>query len=1118
MLTIHKASAGSGKTYTLTKIYLKLLLGQKKEGSTEYSLANPDERNRHRSILAITFTNKATEEMKQRIVARLAELAENRKCQFLDYLCSELHCSEAQVRERARRALSDLLSDFGQFNVSTIDSFFQTVLRTFAREVNLQGGYEIELDEDHATFVGVSQMLASINRTDDGDPLERRHVAMLSTWLEAYMNYRIANGKQFNLFVRHSNLNGDMVSFVKNSMNETYKLNNKLITDYMADFGRLMRFSGALSQTIAIRSSRLKAIGTDVLSIIQQNDWSEKLYSYISGDAAKWAAKVYSITDSTTKAASDIEKRFKKNFRSEAGSADDSILTTLIAEATTLVAQLNFYSYILDHLYYLGLIGEAERFSQQYLRENNAILLSSTNEILRAIINDEEMPFIYERMGVRLRHFLIDEFQDTSRMQWLNLKPLVKESLATDADNLIIGDEKQAIYRFRNSDPDLIAIDVPRDFNRQSQIKGADIKENTNWRSSGTIVQFNNTIFTVLASMLNATGIYKNVAQQIKYKDLPGYVELHPYNADSEEPLAHMTQEIVRQLKAGYRQKDIAILVNRGAEGVVVVDYLLKAASEYPELASLKIITEEALKISASEVVDRIISVMRYVDAHLTVDHRKNSKLAAYELIAIISNRFQLLLSQGMSKADALTAAFETTDDSAESLAIEAATMKCFNLSSAVERIITRFVTDWEHRHHNIYLSALLDMVSDYSAHNAASLHSFLQWWDETGSGLSIAVPSNTDAVTVMTIHKSKGLEYPCVHIPFAEWRMKKLSRINWFETNTQATGGAISEFSTPDFDPDDVPPLIPMEPTQRFEGTSLEPQLARIAQEDIVDNLNKTYVAFTRASRELIVSYKYNPPKNKKSETIPHVGLLLNAAIRRANAAYVQTVTATEQLADGMLTELSSGIDEQNIFILGQPTTPKVDDEVEESRLQTKAVAMEPFYSSDNDSIWQMNSIEDIDKMEPRQRGIILHNIMSRIRHRSDIRRSVNKAVSDGDITAQEGDDVASRLEKALSHDKARGWFDNYVKLLNERGLNAYSKKKEKICHYRTDRVVWCDDGTICVVDYKFGDEEPESYKTKVRFYMNVIQRLYPECVVKGCIWWPFKDKFYDINPDDRK
>ncbi len=1114
MLTIHKASAGSGKTYTLTYTYIKLLLGQKSPGSEKYTLAPEAERNRHRSILAITFTNKATDEMKQRIVARLADIAEGCDSDesFTRNLCADLHCSPPQLQKRAAKALSELLSDFGQFNVSTIDSFFQTVLRTFAREVNLQGGYEIELDEDHATFVGVSQMLASINRETPVDDTQRRHVALLTNWLEAYMNYSIDNGKAFNIFVRRSSINSDLVRFIKDSLNEVYKLNSTVISDYIADFDRIIRFSEALGKTIRTIRKNIKQRGEDCSGIINEFGLEKKLNNWVYNDITHWCNGTYTATATTTAVADNPDKGLKAAFRSEVDSESYRKLIELLSPVPELIRRIKFYSYILDRLYYLGLIGEAERFAETYLRENNAILLSSTNSILRAIINDEETPFIYERMGIRLHHFLIDEFQDTSRLQWLNLSPLVRESLASDADNLIIGDEKQAIYRFRNSDPALIAQDVPHEFESVAEIRGNAPTENTNWRSAATVVQFNNTLFTTLASQLGTDEIYRNVAQRIKHKDLSGYVELFPYT-DSDDSLRHMADSIIRQLRAGYRQRDIAVLVNARNEGLRVVDFLLASAADQPELNGLKIITEEALKISSSPVIERIIGVLRYVDAHQSVDHRKGATPTANELVALISNRYHLYLSEGLEPSEALAKAFESPDNHAELLALEAASMKCFNLTSMVERIISRFVNDDERNRQNIYISALLDMVADFCAHNSASLHSFMKWWNEIGSQRSVAVPADIDAITVMTIHKSKGLEYPCVHIPFADWTMKKMSRINWFEVNTPAIGGCIPEFSDVPFAPDDVPPFIPMEPTVNFEGTSLEHQLNRIIAEEIIDNLNKTYVAFTRASRELVVGYKYNPPKNKTS-ALPHIGLLINSAVWRADSAFAKTVTAEKGLESDMLIPLQPHIDNNGLFVMGQPTTPE-NKPVSKSRVKESTVNIQPFYSADNDHIWKMNRIEDIDTMQqPRHQGIVYHSIMSRIRHRTDLRKSITQAVADGLIPTTEADALFEELRTALNNDKAHQWFDGFTRLLNERTIDVYSPRKKMICHYRPDRVVWCADGSIHVVDYKFGNEEPPKYVRQVQFYMRTLKKIYPNTPIVGCLWWPLHNRFIDVYP----
>ena len=388
-----------------------------------------------------------------------------------------------------------------------------------------------------------------------------------------------------------------------------------------------------------------------------------------------------------------------------------------------------------------------------------------------------------------------------------------------------------------------------------------------------------------------------------------------------------------------------------------------------------------------------------------------------------------------------------------------------------------------------------------------------MKWWDETGSERSLSVPSDIDAITVMTIHKSKGLEYPCVHIPFAEWQMKKLSRINWFEINTPPSG-CIAEFRTPDFDPDDVPPLIPMEPSQMMAETSLKEQFDRIVQEDIVDNLNKTYVAFTRASRELIVGYKYNPPKKAGTTSVKHVGLQIAEAIKIAGKAFVETRAAEARLNPDVLAELSPYIDDNGHFVMGSPTTPLKKEE-SATRVPVVNVAMDPYRSADNEHIWKMNKIDDIELMQtPRRQGIVYHTIMSRVRHASDLPRSVRQAVADGLITDTEATELTARLQEAIADEKASMWFNGFKRLLNERTMHAYSKKKNAVYNRRPDRIVWCADGSIHIVDYKFGNEEPPKYISQVNYYMYIIGKLFPGVPVKGCLWYPLQRKFIDVTP----
>ena len=1110
MLTIHKASAGSGKTYTLTYSYIKLLLGEKV--NDKYRLS--DESNRHRSILAITFTNKATEEMKQRIVSQLGKLATNAECDYRSQLCKDLNCSEEQLRVHAEKALGSLLADFGMFNVSTIDAFFQTVLRTFAREANLAGNYEVELDETNNIMVGINEMLSSINRVSDSDSSRSVRTRMLMAWLEQYIRYQAEQGKSYNIFVRKSHFSGELVKFIKNSLNETYKLNSEVIDNYLSDSSRLQRFTKSLSDASKSIKKNLVEQSKQLIADFEAIGTWNTVGHFIRPSIEGWANRVIKIPAKSVVAATvDVSKRYMAKYREGYDVNLDNKLQSVLQYAVDNIRYLLFYEYLLRYIYNLGIIGEAEFYATEVQKENNAILLNNTGTILQKIINQEEAPFIYERMGVRIKHFLIDEFQDTSKLQWLNLSALVKESLANGHDNLIIGDEKQAIYRFRNSDPQLLIHDVPTEFSRNSIIKGQKLSENTNWRSASEIVRFNNTLFTAMASSLGVSDIYSNVVQRVHHKDRKGYVSFAPYT-DKEEALDRMTENIVRELKMGYRQRDIAIITRFGNEGAMAVEHLLKAKSSVPELSDLKIVTDEALIIGNAPAVKLIVSVLRFIDEHLVLKHNNTSK----DNLASIINRYQYFRSKGVDNSDAIKMAFSGEDEEPDRLAMEAARMECMNIPSVVERIIHRHLKEESVRdEQNVYISAFMDLVIDFNNRSDSDLHSFIKWWDETGCGLSLSVPDELDAIRVMTIHKSKGLEFPCVHVPFADWRMQKMSDNFWFDMRSPDGKGFIEEFNNEYFSSEDIPPFIPLRVNKDImQASSLKPQYDRILADEGTDSLNVTYVAFTRAGAELICSYeavKNSTDSSKRGELT--VAKMLVEAFSVANEAFCSTLTAERGLEPDMLVPLSPNVTD-GVFELGSQVISK-----SEEKNKMTMVKMPLYYSLDNDGIWQMSEIEDLTDMErPRQRGLILHSIMSDIRSLDDVGRAVKRRAMRGYLDYSDIPEYTKMLEDALSDERTGIWFKDFRRVVRERPVTTYKKIKdkdnqfkEKRVNYRPDRVVWTSEDTIDVIDFKFGDEEPEEYFSQVRGYMWLMRHSFPGTKVRGFLWYPLRHIIHEVK-----
>lgn len=1091
MLQIHKASAGSGKTYTLTYNYIKLLLGEKKP-SGEYALSAA--RNRHRGILAITFTNKATDEMKRRIVAQLAALAgiTDKKSDYADRLCRELGCDEEKLRHSAGVALSSLLADFTNFNVSTIDSFFQVVLRTFAREAELTGNYEVELDDANAVLIGVNELLTVLNRLSRAELRQSPEKKALVGWLTRYMKIRIQEGKTFNVFNRGSSLNAEIVKFMQNAFSEEYRLNANEIDAYLSDYGKIVKFSSALSDAKKKREEDFSGYAAARYAALQSMADIDMMSAHLRKNLERWAAGEMKITDYAYTCLENREKRFKKKY--VPSPEVDALIDDLLAEAVRFFGDTLLYAKLESEIYKLGLIGAVNRQVNELQNENNAILLRDTSDILRRIISEDEAPFIYERLGVRLNHFLIDEFQDTSRLQWENLSALVRESLSTGNDNLIIGDEKQSIYRFRNSDPDLLMKDVPQEFADRLELHGNIPEENTNWRSAREVVQFNNTLFRLITSAVGLDDIYANVVQEVAKKDLPGYVAAVPYDED-EETLGCMLKEIKRQLAAGYKQGDITVLTATRNEGARVVEYLLQHKINDPELSSLQVMSEDSLIIGGARAVQLIVAVMRFIDSYRSgTDGEKNAERLTVEEF---EKRFRYYSAEGMPRADAIASAF-AGDADISGLMVDAADMECISLPSLVERIIERCVSTELCKSENVYISAFQDKIIDFCERPGADLQSFIAWWDESGRHAALDTPTEVNALRVMTIHKSKGLEFPCVHVPFVDWTLSSGKRLIWFDLRPESGKLAWNPFESAYFNQEDVPPFMPLNISSDLASTALSPQYNESCRKEWVDTMNRAYVAFTRAAKELIIGYK-TPPKAGKSITVSQ---LMEDAFTRADYAWKETV-APGSIA---LAALKDALTEEGGLRFGSPTRPAA------GKAQERMLPLPDYYTYDNAHIWDMSCIEDIaDMSRPRQRGIVLHGIMSRIRTAADIHRAVRKAVVNGNLPEEDEESYENFLTEALSRESVSRWFDNVVRVLNERPFIVDGKNGSE--RYRPDRVVWTQSGTIDIIDFKFGEEEPKKYFAQVRRYMRHLSEMFPGETVNGYLWYPLAKKIVKVN-----
>lgn len=1099
MLNVYKASAGSGKTYRLAYEYIKMLLGRRSNSGPHYQFYN-SYNNSHRRILAVTFTNKATEEMKQRIVKQLEVLAHHTsKSEYCKDLCKAFNCGEAQLKTQAEQVLQQLLHDFSYFNISTIDSFFQQVLRAFAREVGLQGSYDVEMDSDYVTLAAIEQMFGELDTNEEQ-----------LNWLKNYAEENIHNDGSWNIFG-----SSDISALAKHLNKEEYKkyreklaeLNLKTYQEYIK---LLTEHRDKIRSNIIAEALRvIEAIGNEgITAEVFSRGWIKCVYTIVQSDVQVSEKEWDKAIQDFLKYCSKPEAWFAKTKLKKHPLGPEGLATNLKPAFDALKDKIDetYTEYLsvpicLKHIYALGVLSTIDHYVAQYEREHNSILLSKTPDILCGLINENDAPFIYEKVGTRIEHYMIDEFQDTSNLQWRNFEPLVSESLARNNENLIVGDVKQSIYRWRNSDWRLLHEELDKRF-KYHQINS---DRDTNWRSCAHVIGFNNTFFKRAAMQMNTNienqleqhdikginpiikEVFQNVEQNVssKHREHGGRVAVNILTVKNvgeyEEQIMQRLPDVIRSLmKKGYKQKDIAFLVRWRKEGRKIVEFLLALSAESEDcLRDLRVVSDESLLISNAPPVKLIVGILRYLE---NPSYPINELILAYEYG--LMNRAQ---EADITPSQVLADYFQsrTQDNSInpdlQSFIGEIASKPLFEMC---ECIIHKFNMH-ENAAHVAYIEAFQDLVMEYCQTHSADLYSFLRWWSEQESSAAVKLPENLDAITVMTIHKSKGLEFPVVIIPFATWSYSSLGiyppSLKWYE---------------PTIPPFNLLPVLPVNYDSKLASSIFAPQFYKELISEYIDCLNVTYVAFTRAEQELIA---YSYVKEKASNN--SIGALMKNVLSAPPspddgndaidfAPYMRTVEA----AEGGMSE--------TIFEIGADYTPLFEDKPTTQMLDVSYNVVIPS----EQRLKQRLTAHNKSGNRARNYGILMHEILAEITCADEVRDVVSRYVREGKLKRAQRQDMVEKIEQLITQPRVSRWFSPYVRVITETDI---LKTGEKI--NRPDRVV-IDGHQVIVIDYKFGWHEDDDYKKKVSKYMQLVRDMgYTH--VKGCIWYVEKDKFVEVE-----
>ena len=1029
MIKILKASAGSGKTFHLAKTYIRLLLQE------QDLLA-------YRHILAVTFTNKATDEMKSRILKELHILAtEPRKSDYTKDFVPSLFPSEDLLKEKAEKVLLRILHDYGAFAVSTIDRFFQETLKAFSREMGQFASYQVELDKDSLVAESVDRILDSL--TEDDKP-------MLS-WLSNCVMDQIEQGKK-------PDLEGSLTNMAKRLKSDELRA---VIEEHGIDEGtayskeNLSKMRKILRVVMAGFADDLKEAVNAVEEAFSQCGISpydtsghlmEKVLAKFSAVDGK--SEIQDLTPSQRKNAGDFGAWFKNADKARYAEYEDDLfpsVANLIRTYDDGIKTYNTARILLGQINSLGIATELSSAFLELQKEKNVLSIDDSNMILKYIIDGSDAPFIYEKLGVRFEHFLLDEFQDTSRVQWDNFKPLIANSDAGGFENLLVGDVKQSIYRWRGSDWKLMAKEVGTQFPSavEDSLDG-------NWRSLGNLVNFNNDFFAFASSALDT--LYGDKApitvakiygkegnndwkRQIVMSDeeSQGNVEAIFCGRDVQE---EFILETVRKVMAsGSKAGDIAVLVRRNTEGSRIAAFLMENG--------IDVISDDSLNLKSSLVVRKLVSLISSVN---NPDDTIGSYLA------------------GQAGINASGVVFDSLTDLCEQLV----------------RIVRENEDKAAFDEETLYIQAFMDYVQDHVAMNGNSLDSFLKAWADDNP--TICSPADMDAVRIMTIHKAKGLEFPYVIFPYAEQVELYRSGNSW--TVPKVDGTPLKEIGKVAFD---------VTLSSKSSKTLFEDDYKKELLLQYIDNINTFYVALTRASKGMtIISDIGVKPYGSLA------GILLDYLDGHGEEAGFEKETDDAQddeiiFRKGQLYDFASmkrkasKVGKREPGFPSFPLNPESGDSEERSRLRISDESTD-FFTEEGRA-----------NARARQNGTVLHDILSRVLVPADLDGSVLQAVREGALEAGQTSEVTALLSERIS--RHPDWFPaEGAEILNEAALIDADGRE-----WRPDRVV-IRDGKVTVIDYKFGEHNPR-YRTQVNRYASIYRRLgYMD--VSTAIWYVFTDE----------
>ena len=1016
MLSIYKASAGSGKTYTLTREYLRMLLSDKHPADGKQLP--------HSRILAVTFTKKSTAEMKERILRELFTLAHQpEQSDYLNEFLDDphLHLTQQQIQQRAKILLIGILQDYARFSVSTIDGFFQQVIRTFALELGLSATYDIAMDSEEIIQQAVDDIFKRLHEENKDDK-------ELIVWLSEFAQNNIDEDKQWN----PSQL---VKKFSKELFKEHLMRRMEAIQDVFTNKALIRQYKKQLKdiclqteQTIA----QLLQQANEVLA--SQEGWTANLIKvfqktpeeWITGDIGNTFFKV--LNDPTAA----YVKKVSKAQQQQLAHIYDTQLEPIFQQLNHIcfgTGACDYYTAkaILPHLYTMGILQDVEKQISDTNLNVGRFPISKTNQFVNQVIDGQDAPFIYERIGQYFRHFMIDEFQDTSALQWENFAPLIHETEDNHRDNLIVGDVKQSIYRFRNSDWHMLN-NVEGEFHNTKVPKMED-----NWRTAPIVIQENEKLLQLYSQYIadqldQASGdpqisqdirnIYSyDAMHQVAQKSYHGYFHMQffedkTYKEDSLKALDQLLQSLQQE---GVDLKRVTLLVRRGTEAAELARFLVER--------NYSVQSAEGLRVGGHPAIKTIVNLLK----DDWQDQQSVTRSAIEQFYGILTDQHIQLISQAQS-------------------------LPLYERIQAIIDILNLPLMEGAAP----YITAFQDIIYQFSNKRVADTKAFLDYWKRKEDKITIPAAKSTNTIQIMTIHSSKGLEFDIVIIPRLSWPLFKFhdDDILWCEPQTA---------------PFNTLPLVPVHPEDALTLSHFKQEYIQEMKAQYMDNLNLTYVALTRPRYRLYAFGQKYSTKKDGTATIKNIGHLFSYLYDMNGDLNEQLIYAKTHDINAELAPLPPLKQQDNHNAIAQYISVPIN-----QRLVLR--------SRSEDDFAEETTLSTINL------GILMHLWLSFIHTWEDAEPSLKRLILGGQITQSQACELRLQLQQLqllIQQHNHNDWFSGEYQIMAERDIFTPSGNMQ-----RPDRVMIRGKHAI-VIDYKFGQQKKRTYIEQVRDYMLLLENM---------------------------